>query len=308
MRQVGGRARAGRAGAGGRRAGGPGQGGGRGGRRVRAGLVSEPAPALAAARRDGTVRLWNAKDLKHVKTITLPLPSVVPERVSSQRPASASTLSGQRARDRSAAAAGLWATCSAYMPLSQKLAVGSFSRCVAIYDLASYELAGQARRGAGWGREGGGGGGQAAVRVVPEKPLKHPPCPARRADPAHRVRAAVPGRVGAAARQGQRAGGAGRRRRLGAAVREWGGGGAEGGRRHKGPAAVSSPVAAHRCGPQDVRFSAKPDATEAPLGGGLAKGGGAKPAAGGGTVGPERMQERPRWRYRHHTDWVMAVK
>ncbi len=60
------------------------------------------------------MRLWNAKDLKPVKTL----------------------VSG-----------GAWATCSAFMPLSQKLAVGSFSRSIRIFDLASYEVAGQVRTG-----------------------------------------------------------------------------------------------------------------------------------------------------------------
>ncbi|EFJ43836.1 hypothetical protein VOLCADRAFT_96020 [Volvox carteri f. nagariensis] len=91
----------------------------------------------ATCGRDGTVRLWNAKDLKHVKTLHLPRPRIAlaardgTERLSSAR-ASRSVHSG-----------GLWATCSAFMPLTQKLAVGSFSRSIRIYDLASYEIAGQ---------------------------------------------------------------------------------------------------------------------------------------------------------------------
>ncbi|KAG2450287.1 hypothetical protein HYH02_004795 [Chlamydomonas schloesseri] len=95
----------------------------------------------ATCGRDGTVRLWNAKDLKHVKTITLP-----PSRPSGpDRDAGGS--SGERlmsaTRRQPKGHGGLWATCSAFMPLTQKLAIGSFSRSIRIYDLASYELSGQ---------------------------------------------------------------------------------------------------------------------------------------------------------------------
>ncbi|GLI65559.1 hypothetical protein VaNZ11_009122 [Volvox africanus] len=91
----------------------------------------------ATCGRDGTVRLWNAKDLKHVKTLHLPRPRIaLPAREGAER------LSSARA-SRPMHSGGLWATCSAFMPLTQKLAVGSFSRSIRIYDLASYEIVGQ---------------------------------------------------------------------------------------------------------------------------------------------------------------------
>ncbi|PNW80352.1 hypothetical protein CHLRE_07g313850v5 [Chlamydomonas reinhardtii] len=94
----------------------------------------------ATCGRDGTVRLWNAKDLKHVKTIALP-----PSRPSGQDRdgggGSERLMSASRRQPKGHS--GLWATCSAFMPLTQKLAVGSFSRSIRIYDLSSYELSGQ---------------------------------------------------------------------------------------------------------------------------------------------------------------------
>lgn len=96
--------------------------------------------------------MWNAKDLKHVKTIALP-----PSRPSGQDRdgggGSERLMSASRRQPKGHS--GLWATCSAFMPLTQKLAVGSFSRSIRIYDLSSYELSGQVRAA----RSGGGGVG-----------------------------------------------------------------------------------------------------------------------------------------------------
>lgn len=59
--------------------------------------------------RDGTVRIWNAKDLSHIKTI----------------------YTGTA-----------FTTCCKLLPLSQKLGVSSFSRALKIYDLQTYEMCG----------------------------------------------------------------------------------------------------------------------------------------------------------------------
>ncbi|MEW5310065.1 MAG: hypothetical protein WDW38_001897 [Sanguina aurantia] len=59
--------------------------------------------------KDGCVKVWNAKDLTLVKTLTT---------------------------------GSSWVTCTKLMPLSQTLAVASFSRSLKIFDLASYEQCG----------------------------------------------------------------------------------------------------------------------------------------------------------------------
>lgn len=60
--------------------------------------------------KDGTVKLWNVKDLKLARTLQ----------------------SGSS-----------WATCSGYLPLTNKLLIGSFSRTLKIVDLNSWEGCGQ---------------------------------------------------------------------------------------------------------------------------------------------------------------------
>ncbi|KXZ56621.1 hypothetical protein GPECTOR_1g56 [Gonium pectorale] len=184
----------------------------------------------ATCGRDGTVRLWNAKDLKHIKTLHLPRP---------RAPASSRSDGTDRigsARGRQVAQhGGLWATCSAFMPLTQKLAVGSFSRSIRIYDLASYELAGQ-------------------IPEIDYVPL----CldvwvPSRAKDSELMV-------VGDG----------------GGWVRLF-----------------------------EVRSSTGSSGTDSEA---LASASAAGPGGGAGGSGVERLTERPRWRYHHHNDWVMAVK
>ncbi|GFR47120.1 hypothetical protein Agub_g8807 [Astrephomene gubernaculifera] len=185
----------------------------------------------ATCGRDGTVRLWNAKDLKHVKTLHLPRPRAPPpardgaERLTSAR--------GSRPVN----SGGLWATCSAFMPLTQKLAVGSFSRSIRIYDLASYEIAGQ----------------------IPEIDFV-PLCldvwvPSRAKD----SELMVVGDGGGWVRLFE--------------VRSSAGGGA---------GAESDTVVA-------AAAAAAANST-------------------GSSSSVERLTEKPRWRYHHHSDWVMAVK
>ena len=80
-----------------------------------------------------------------------------------------------------------WATCAAMLPLTQKLAVGSFSRAIRIFDLASFELCGMV--------SGSGAGvharthacvqqDEAAARAACTSGLK--PCRLRRHPPAPR--------------------------------------------------------------------------------------------------------------------------
>ncbi|KAG2490207.1 hypothetical protein HYH03_011334 [Edaphochlamys debaryana] len=183
----------------------------------------------ATCGRDGTVRLWNAKDLKHVKTLHLPRPRAGghghegSERLLSAREGGAAGSSRP-----SHGNGGLWATCSAFMPLTQKLAVGSFSRSIRIYDLASYEVAGQ-------------------IPEIDYVPL----C----------LDVWVP------------------------------------------PRAKDSELVVVGDGGGWVRLFELRSSNAA--GGGDGDG---KPGGGGGGSGMERLTERPRWRYHHHGDWVMAVK
>ncbi|KAL6759826.1 quinon protein alcohol dehydrogenase-like superfamily [Haematococcus lacustris] len=60
--------------------------------------------------KDGLVKVWNAKDMKHVKTVN----------------------TGKS-----------WVTCTKWLPGTHKLAVASFARAVKIYDLLTFEQCGQ---------------------------------------------------------------------------------------------------------------------------------------------------------------------
>eukprot|EP00798_Chlamydomonas_sp_ICE-L_P018384 gene18384-24854_t len=73
--------------------------------------VTNGADRYVSCSKDGCVKIWNCKDMKHLKTLN---------------PGGSS-----------------WTTCSKWMPHSHKLAVASFSRCMKIYDMNTYELCGQ---------------------------------------------------------------------------------------------------------------------------------------------------------------------
>ncbi len=60
------------------------------------------------------MKVWNCKDLKQMRSIN----------------------TGKS-----------WVTCAKMLPLTYKLAVASFSRSMKIYDLNTYELCGQVRKG-----------------------------------------------------------------------------------------------------------------------------------------------------------------
>lgn len=78
------------------------------------GAIKLPSGAerYVSTSKDGSVKLWNVKDLKLARTL---------------------------------ASGSSWATCSTYMPLTQKLVIGSFSRTLKIVDLNSWEGCGQVR-------------------------------------------------------------------------------------------------------------------------------------------------------------------
>mmetsp|Transcript_1517 Transcript_1517/g.3677 ORF Transcript_1517/g.3677 Transcript_1517/m.3677 type:complete len:1120 (-) Transcript_1517:241-3600(-) len=72
--------------------------------------LANGADRYVTCSRDGMVKIWNAKDMKHLKTIE----------------------NGPN-----------WATCVKMLPTTRRLAVSSFSRSMKIYDLHTYELSGQ---------------------------------------------------------------------------------------------------------------------------------------------------------------------